>query len=104
MVYKLIKKLALIISIFFSGIISAKATSLNLENVSELPVFSLERDDARGNLIGFAGGKGLTSSEGRPRKFLGAQKDKFYKGKYNYYLYPNPNSREKANYPYRRLK
>lgn len=100
----MIKIFTVFISISFLVIFSAEAKILNLKDVSELPVFSLERDDARANLIGFIGGKGLRNREGRTRNFLGKQKEKFYKEKFNYYLYPNPNSRKKGSYPYRASK
>jgi len=32
---------------------------------------------------------------------LGKQKEEFYAAQFNYYLYPNPNSRKKASYSYR---
>jgi hypothetical protein len=97
----LIKNLTVFVSIFFFGISSANSELLNLQNVSEFPILSMEQDDAQGNLIGFIGGKGLSNSEGKTQNFLGKQKEKFYKRKYNYYLFPNPNSWKKASYPYR---
>ena len=95
------KNLIAFVYLFWALIIPLQAQTLIVNTVSKLPFLSLEKDNAKANLIGFVGGKGLRNDEGRTKNFLGSQKEKFFKANFNYYLFPNPNSGKKAGYRYR---
>ena len=75
--------------------------TINLIEVSELPIHVVEPSKATANIIGFIGGKGLRNDVGISNNYIVQQRSIFVNSGFNFYLFPNFDQSEKASYKLR---
>lgn len=77
------------------------ASTFQLVEVSELPIYAIESTEPRANLVAIIGGKGLRNGEGRSKNFLVREAETFNELGFNVYLFPNSSKDENASYSLR---
>ena len=80
------------------------AGAFTVENVSKLPIHSVEHSNSKANMIAIIGGKGLKNKKGKSKNYLVKHRDIFTNSELNYYLFPNSSMAETASYPLRASK
>ena len=74
------------------------AASITVENVSKLPIHSVEYNNSNANMTAIIGGKGLKNKKGKSKNYLVKQRDIFTNPELNYYIFPNSSREENAAY------
>lgn len=85
----------------FLAVTASTAETLNLPDVSELPIHVVGSSEASANVIGFIGGKGLKNESGTSKNYIVQQRSIFVNLGINFYLFPNFDQSEKASYKLR---